>query len=955
MSNEVTEFHAKFFAHALTRRCSTEDSEKFAGTLVSSPQVDLNPHQVSAALFAFKSPLSNGVILADEVGLGKTIEAGILLSQRWAERKRKILIIVPATLRPQWCRELSEKFYLPSKIVEGIGFGKAIKRGVTNPFDQNVIILCSYHFAANKAEYLSQVSWDLVVMDEAHKLRNVYKDESKIAQTLLSALIGFPKILLTATPLQNSLMELYGLVSFIDPYIFGDESSFRERYMKQSLAPQIFEELKSRLAPICYRCLRRDVLEYIRYTKRISVVQEFTPTAEEQALYEAMIDFIGYQGYSFAHGVKPLMALLLAKLMASSTFAIQGTLELLARRLKAELRNDESGVEEIHDIDRHLAAEVEALELSQAVVSDEPMIADGDEATIYGIQEELATVEQLCIRAASITDNSKGVALLEGLDVGFKKIRKLQAAEKAIVFTEFRRTQHYILRILKRVYSDDQIVIFNGTNNDPKSQRIYDSWKSRPENSGRVSGNRSVDVKSALVDHFRENAAIMIATEAAAEGVNLQFCSLVINYDLPWNPQRVEQRIGRCHRYGQIHDVVVVNFLNRNNAADQRVFELLNEKFKLFSGVFGASDEVLGALESGMDLERRIADIYKTCRLPHEINSAFDELQNEYDQQIEKAMRATQRRLLENFDSDVHDRLRVNFEAGKECLGRYESWLLKVTKWVLSGSALFTPPEPVFDLFKNPYSDDSIKLGRYKLGALSGSAFVYRMNHPLAHRVLEDAMSQETPFKHLTFDWTASRRKVAMLKELVGKSGQLELTKLTIKSADTQDHLVWGARTDDGIELDAEQCIRLFSALPCQVCSASTNPLDLSDLTNSEVQKIVARAAEQNTRYFEAELGKLEGWANDKKRSLEVGIRKADTVIQKLKKAARLAVTLDEKFKITRQIQILESKLTGLRREYFAVLDEIRKQKDSMLDEAEKRLRQSSSTELLFAVQFSIV
>ena len=136
-------------------------------------------------------------------------------------------------------------------------------------------------------------------------------------------------------------------------------------------------------------------------------------------------------------------------------------------------------------------------------------------------------------------------------------------------------------------------------------------------------------MRSALVDYFRDEGRIMIATEAGAEGINLQFCSLVVNYDLPWNPQRIEQRIGRCHRYGQKHDVVVVNFLNRKNEADQRVFELLSEKFQLFEGVFGASDEVLGAIESGVDFEKRIADIYQHCRQTEEIKAAFDQLQLE--------------------------------------------------------------------------------------------------------------------------------------------------------------------------------------------------------------------------------------------------------------------------------------------------------------------------------------
>ena len=135
---------------------------------------------------------------------------------------------------------------------------------------------------------------------------------------------------------------------------------------------------------------------------------------------------------------------------------------------------------------------------------------------------------------------------------------------------------------------------------------IYADLAERHAGTDRVTGSRTADMRSALVDYFREQGQIMIATEAGAEGINLQFCSLVVNYDLPWNPQRIEQRIGRCHRYGQKHDVVVVNFLNRKNAADQRVFQLLAEKFQLFEGVFGASDEVLGAIESGVDFERRI-------------------------------------------------------------------------------------------------------------------------------------------------------------------------------------------------------------------------------------------------------------------------------------------------------------------------------------------------------------
>src|ERR1700678_1020639 len=170
----ITDYHAKLFAHELRRRHSAADSEKLAGALLDA-QVDLNPHQVEAALFAFRSPLSKGAILADEVGLGKTIEAAILLSQKWAERKRKLLVIVPANLRKQWNQELADKFFLQSVILETRTFNEQIKQGNLNPFDREEIVICSYHFARSKDVYIRQVNWNLVVIDEAHRLRNVYK------------------------------------------------------------------------------------------------------------------------------------------------------------------------------------------------------------------------------------------------------------------------------------------------------------------------------------------------------------------------------------------------------------------------------------------------------------------------------------------------------------------------------------------------------------------------------------------------------------------------------------------------------------------------------------------------------------------------------------------------------------------------------------------------------------
>ncbi len=225
----LTDYHAKYIAYELTRRFPPDNAEKLAG-VVASAQVDLNPHQVDAALFAFNSPLSKGALLADEVGLGKTIEAGLVLSQKWAERKRCILVITPSNLRKQWFQELTEKFFLPCRILEAKPYNAAIRQGQFRPFEVHEIVICSYQFAKSKAGDVQAVPWDLVVIDEAHRLRNVYKPSNVIANTLKMALAGKDKRLLTAMPLQNSLLELFGRIP-LDPLVVRRFAPSKQRML----------------------------------------------------------------------------------------------------------------------------------------------------------------------------------------------------------------------------------------------------------------------------------------------------------------------------------------------------------------------------------------------------------------------------------------------------------------------------------------------------------------------------------------------------------------------------------------------------------------------------------------------------------------------------------------------------------------------------------------------------
>ncbi len=949
----LTDYHAKYFAYELTRRFPSDSVEKLAGA-VAGAQVDLNPHQVDAALFAFQSPLSKGALLADEVGLGKTIEAGLVIAQKWAERKRRILAITPANLRKQWHQELSEKFFLPCKILETKSYNEAVKQGNLRPFEQpDTVVICSYQFARNKASEVGALPWDLVILDEAHRLRNVYKTSNIIGNTLKLALSDKPKLLLTATPLQNSLLELYGLVSFIDERVFGDLKSFREQFANVS-QPRDFEILKQRLQPLCHRTLRRQVTQYVPFTTRHAITEKFTPHESEDRLYDLVSEYLRRDNIqALPPSQRSLMTLVLRKLLASSTFAIAGALTSISNRLKAKLQKHAPKI----SLEDELDEDYEALdETAEEWPEDDPqeMLSEADR---LALEAEIADLDNFIQIATSIEHNAKGAALLKALGAAFAKADEMQAAQKAIIFTESRRTQNYLLRLLTDSPYADGIVLFNGSNTDERSKQIYNEWLKQHKNTDRVTGSRTADMRSALVDYFRDQGRIMIATEAGAEGINLQFCSLVVNYDLPWNPQRIEQRIGRCHRYGQKHDVVVVNFLNRNNEADQRVFQLLSDKFQLFEGVFGASDEILGALESGVDFEKRIADIYQRCRHPEDIKTAFDQLQLELSQEINEAMTRTRQQLLENFDDDVREKLRLRKQTAEASLNRFEQVLMQLTQHELANHAEFLS-DSAFRLHTNPFPSADIPTGLYEFPRRSGEAHLYRLQDPLAQAVYDQACTRELPTSEVVFNYDEYAGKISILEDLPEKSGWLTLSHFTIESFEqAEDHLLFSAVTDAGQMLDSETVTRMFR-LPGNVGSTMNVPDDIQPLLEKNLlrqQQLLQRdVSERNAKFFEAEAAKLDNWADDLKLGLEREIKELDRQIKEARRAATTALTLEEKLAGQKQIKALEASRNQKRRSLFDAQDEVDHQREVLIAQIEGKLKQHCNLQSLFTLRWRL-
>ena len=412
----LTPIQQKYYAWDISHKKSVTDDSRFTGVL-SEARVDLNPHQVEAALFAFKSPLSKGAILADEVGLGKTIEAGIILSEMWAENKRDILIIVPASLRNQWNIELMEKFYLPSFILDKNTFADGIellKKG------EKSIFVCSYNFAVTNHEYLKKIDWDLVVMDEAHKLRNVYKKSNVMANIIRATFRDYKKVLLTATPLQNNLTELYGLISIIDPEYFSSLDTFAEQYNAISTRDKAkYGELKGRISHIIHRTLRNQVQEYVNFTKRTAFVQEYTPSEDEQKLYELVSEYLHRDGtYGVPERQRPLLRLLVTKILSSSSYALSFTLEKFIERLKMykETGKMESVLSVLSDD-------------SEGRYADEDFtVSDSNKENAWyagSIDDEIRELIEYRNLAQSISKESKALKLLQALSISFERITNL--------------------------------------------------------------------------------------------------------------------------------------------------------------------------------------------------------------------------------------------------------------------------------------------------------------------------------------------------------------------------------------------------------------------------------------------------------------------------------------------------------------------------------------------------
>jgi SNF2 family DNA or RNA helicase len=479
------------------------------------PQLEPFPHQIEVANTVIEK-MNGKAILADEVGLGKTIEAGLILKEYMIRGLvKKALILVPASLVSQWAIELNTKFYIP-----------AVAQKKAYVWERYDVVVASIDTAKRQPhrDIVMEQPYDLIIIDEAHKLKNPKTKNYEFIRNLKKKFC----LLLTATPVQNKLEEIFNLVSLLKPGHLGDISSFEKEYRSNKRAPKNEEKLRELVSKVMVRNRREET--GIAWTKRIVETVPITFGEKERAFYDAIAELKDDSNH-FA-------LLTLKREICSSREAAFMTLKNMIEKAQAEGRRAleaERLIQTIGEIDGHAKAE-KALELVQKI------------------------------------------------------------NDKVIIFTEYRATQLYLQWYLKQ----------NGVSSVP------------------FRGGFKRGKKDWMRQLFQNHAQVLIATEAGGEGINLQFCSHIINYDLPWNPMRIEQRIGRIHRLGQKKDVHIYNFAVENTV-EQHILELLYEKINLFETVIGELDDILTKIELPA-IEEHVKDILIHSDSEGEMRIKFDHL-----------------------------------------------------------------------------------------------------------------------------------------------------------------------------------------------------------------------------------------------------------------------------------------------------------------------------------------
>ena len=880
-------FNQRILAEDLVRVRRADDLERYAASQRHA-RIDPNPHQIDAVIFALRRLREGGCILADEVGLGKTIEAGLVIAQTRAEGAQRILLIVPKSLIGQWQNELANLFAIQSQDEQ-------------RSFVAPGVYLVGREFAGSErgaAALGAAPPFDLVVIDEAHEIfaglhkrygrDGVYdetSDEALMAHRVRGFLRSSPVLLLTATPMQNSLVELWGLVQYVEPTgtLLGDITTFRKVFCAEddrTLVPGQEHELQRRLAVVLQRTLRRQAQEFLDrpFTQRRCRLYEYAMSDDERSLYDDVTEYLLQPSlYAFSGRQRRLLLIGFHRRMASSIPALAASLENVAkrlRRLQGDLRPDETAIDVFPDLEDEEEEEI-----------DEPSEESTAPVDCASVAAELARVEDFIARARSLPHDAKARSFQEAIRVVLDLGGDGHGSGKAVVFTESITTQEYLRTLLLAIgLSDDDITLFRGANDHERAQQAYVRWQ-KEEGARFPPGSkpgREVAVRLALVHEFRTRSKVLICTEAGAKGLNLQFCETVINYDLPWNPQRIEQRIGRCHRYSQQRDVTVVNFIARDNEAHRLTFEILSQKLDLFGRVLDASDTVLHEPRTdapeivvsalSIEFESDLRNIYSRSRTLDEVTREIAALRDKISERrdaYEKEYDRTSQIIESRFDENVRKVFKSLREDLPHGLADLDRDLANLVEGYLAGRGVAyrrseSAGRVVFDIAPDAILPAEVGEGRrFATGDARALTDAEALNlvHPLVRSAIDEARR-----------WPGGRVELLLppdalsdLAALAGSVGIIRVVLVDYAGFEPVQRLVASA-VIDGIPIEPSLAARIvqLQAVEGAASQLRADSHSLDDAVDEAVFIDQRDVEKGEQKHFEQAIGQLERFVQDK-------------------------------------------------------------------------------------------
>ncbi|HEY6722749.1 MAG TPA: SNF2-related protein [Polyangiaceae bacterium] len=1011
--------------HAVQRRYLAEDlvlkrrsDDHRRSGAARRGRIDPNPHQIDAVMFALSRLPEGGCILADEVGLGKTIEAGLVIAQRLAEGVKRVLLIVPTSLVPQWQTELDELFLIETR------------DGTSEPLGEAGTFLVSRDWAGSEqgsAKLREVEPFELCIIDEAHEIfagiHKRFDKEGRYMPVAKEAVMAHrvheairpptPIVLLTATPIQNSLSELWGLVHYVEPTgtLLGNLSTFRQVFCDgddRLLRSEQASELRDRLERVVKRTLRRDAQPFLEhpFVERRARLYEYEMTEEERSLYN---DVTGYllepHLCAFPGSSRRLLLIGFHRRMASSSRALAASLRNVARRLERYLEaakghkplpEDDFVQEEFGDLEGEGLDELGLTDSGAEAETDVAPASHHKSLSVERIQAELERVHGFSERAERLPYDSKAAALLQAVRATGELAERTGTSGKVVVFTESRVTQQYLRELLMKQgnLADEEITLFSSTNDSPRASQALERWQAEVGKFRAGSVKRQTAVRAALVHEFRERSRVFISTEAGAKGLNLQFCETLVNYDLPWNPQRIEQRIGRCHRYGQSHEVMVINFISKDNEAQRLTFDILSRKLDLFGTVLDASDEVLheagtsapetlaGALGAGF--EKSLSEIYERARTREELEREIRRLRDSTDAP-KKRFQEELERTAGVIETQLHEKVRERFRSiqaalPEELAALDERMESLATAYLDAQGAAYEITEaavPRANVAKGDSGPPSAKVETVRRVLVVAPS--ERLPPPLASGLQlslrgarrEDKVEALHPAHPLMLAAAADARaaterpgsvfiKVAAPSQTLrrGQRGKLVVERVSYKSFEDFERLLTVAVLEDETLLVGEEARALLDS-PVTGRGAFDPPLDVSDeLVEDALEEAMfldqERVSGRIQEQFDRALAQLEHYVLDQILLLK---RRRGTLTERIARAEEArdtAVGSTARTTAEESLKALEAELEEADGEY----ERLAERKDERFEEwnrkAHERRYAEPSRERLFRVEFEL-